>query len=326
MRCETLHPNQNTLSKPNVYALVTMNIIVGISNIVLNTTIAYSLWKTKMIKTISFKFVFLLSISDCMIGLAVCPVIVSLLIMQQQPFCVLEHFAQSLTFMICQFSGIMVVIITLDRYLHMKYLTRYNTHMTKRRASFLIGMNLNSCFVTGVVLTLATMNGFIFQFEVVLVSVYSALVCVIFLLYSKTFLTLRQRVNEMSTIHSKSRNDAESRQKAELIFAKGMIFVLLCTALCYTPCFLSGTIWAHRKYVKKEEPPQWLHSTLFWTCVLMYANSSFNPIAMLTFNTRLREYVRNFVLSKIARSGRSESSEVTEIFHIRRDATTEVAN
>ena len=329
MRCETLHPNQNLLSPSDVAALAAMNIVVGISSIISNTVIAVSLWKLKMTKTLSYKFIFLLSISDGIMGITVCPAVVALLLLQKQPFCILEHFAQSLTFMVCQFSGIMVVIITLDRYLHMKYLTRYNMYMTKFKAYTLIFLNLNSCLGTGLILTLGSMYGFIFEFEVCLVSVYSLFVLIIFLLYIKTFAALRSRVNDVAfvrnNIASSSINNAnnrdssdkkndkktspklnetimEKRHKAEMIFAKGMIFVLLGTALCYLPCFLSGTVWAYKKYVKKQDPPSWLHSTLFWTCILMYSNSTLNPVIMLAFNKKLQQYVCKLIRPNMLRS------------------------
>lgn len=323
MRCETLHPNQNTLSRSNIYALVTMNIITALTNIILNTVIAYSLWRTKMIKTTSFKFIFLLSMSDCVMGLTICPVIVTLLVLQRLPFCLLEHYTQLLTFVLGQFSGLMVVVITLDRYLHMRYLTRYNLYMTRKKARILIALNFNSCLLTGILLILASTYGFIFQFEATLVAVYSTFVAIIFILYLKTFLTLRRRVNAMATINQTSnvRNDTHSRQKSELIFARGMIFVLLCTTVCYLPCFLSGTVWAHRKYVKKQEPPNWLHSTLFWTCILMYANSTFNPIVMLTFNKRLRKYIYSLIIVRVFRLSNHGNIDARDILHARGETT-----
>ena len=262
----------------------------------------------------SSRFILALSLSDCLVGLTVSPFIVILLLLRRQPFCILEHIAQSTTFTICQFTGIMVVIITLDRYLHMKHLTHYNSHMTQCRANILISLNVSSCFITATLITLASIYGYIFQFEVSLVTVYSVFVLVIFVLYVKTFIDLKKRVNTMKSIHNGVLNRqarlTHKRQKSEMIFVKGMIFVLTGTGLCYLPCFLAGTVWAYTKYVISHEPQAWLHSALFWACLLMYSNSTLNPIIMMTFNKRLRGQVFSLI-----KPGFMESSTENETIH-----------
>eukprot|EP00112_Aurelia_sp_Birch-Aquarium-sp1_P001619 Seg11744.1 transcript_id=Seg11744.1/GoldUCD/mRNA.D3Y31 product="5-hydroxytryptamine receptor 5A" protein_id=Seg11744.1/GoldUCD/D3Y31 len=314
MKCETLHPNQNILSYANTYTLAVINILIGASNMVINSTIAYSIWRLKIHRSPSNRFILALSLSDCLVGVTVSPLIVILLLLRRQPFCMLEHFAQSLTFTVCQFTGIMVVIITLDRYLHMKHLTHYNSHMTQYRANILILLNVGSCLVTATSITLASIYGYIFHFEVCLVTVYSVFVLAIFVLYMKTFLDLKKRVNDMKSIRDVVLNRqtpvTQRRQKSEMIFAKGMIFVLTGTGLCYLPCFLAGTVWAYKKYVISHDPPAWLHSALFWACLLMYSNSTLNPIIMMTFNKRLRGQVFSLI-----KPGFMESSSENETIH-----------
>ncbi len=293
MNCGTLHPDQTVLSPINVHILTVTAVLIAITTISLNFTVALSIWRLKMLETLSYRFIFYLSISDCLVGLGVTPIILSLLLLQKKSFCILEYLAQSSTFFVCQFSGVMVVIITVDRYLHMRYLTKYNTYMTKRRASALVWLNLTSCFVTAGALTFATIAGLVFQFELVLVIIYCVLVFAIFFLYTKTYLSLRNRVHHLPSVRKSRVSSTEKKQRFEVIFGKGMIFVLLTTGVSYVPCFLTGTIWGYTKYVCKEEPSSMLHLALFWTIILMYSNSTFNPIIMLSFNRRLRRYIKS---------------------------------
>ena len=128
------------------------NVIISSLNITGNSLLIWGLSKTGQTKTISFQFIILMSISDMISGISSLVLLTLLTWEQFHAECWLKLSTQVILKTCNLFSIFMVVLIALDRYLHMKYLERYFLVFNKRRghflviASFIFAMTLTSIF------------------------------------------------------------------------------------------------------------------------------------------------------------------------------------
>ena len=118
-------------------AYTTISFLLDVSAILLNVIVAYVLKKYKKIRIITFWFIYCLSISDALVGLTGL-VYHSLLIKRRldsgKSSRSLTATSVTLHHSFCETSGQLILIIAIDRYIHMKYLRKYCTIVTKSRA------------------------------------------------------------------------------------------------------------------------------------------------------------------------------------------------
>ena len=110
--------------------------LTSIACVLVNSLLIQALRSLKKLNTISFKYILLLSTSDICFGVSW----IAYLCMLYPEFNKqsLMTTAHILIHIFASFSCIMVLLIALDRYIHMRFSLRYNAIMTKRRASLLV--------------------------------------------------------------------------------------------------------------------------------------------------------------------------------------------
>ena len=116
-------------------------ILVDITNIGINIYIIYALRKLKKLRNISYWFIFFLSVSDCLVGITGFTLDLSRLICHLRFICTSLRFLNYTIFFLISYSGRLTMIIAIDRSLRMKYLNKYKSMMTKRKANVLLCAN-----------------------------------------------------------------------------------------------------------------------------------------------------------------------------------------
>ena len=114
------------------------NILIGALNISGNSTLIWALRRTRQTKSSSFQFILIMSYSDLttgIIGLVFLPLIFAY---HHQSSCWQMLTIQFALFTCNFFSVFMLLLIALDRYLHMKYLEMYSLIVTKKRGYYAI--------------------------------------------------------------------------------------------------------------------------------------------------------------------------------------------
>ena len=110
---------------------------IDFTSITSNSVLMWALKKTGQTNTISFQFIIMMSISDLLLSTAALIRQIMNIIQQYNINCWTKIIFQIFIHSCSLFSFIMVALIALDRYLHMKYLERYPSIVTKTRGYIL---------------------------------------------------------------------------------------------------------------------------------------------------------------------------------------------
>ena len=280
-RTDTVFPFEPKLNDVHIVPLITFNGLIFLSNIFMNLLVIFVMWKLKLYKTLSHRLILYLNISDLCVGVFVQPSFAMVLLerhVNTKP--AMRLAAQFLTFTFVQFSGVMTMIITLDRYLHMKYLQFYNVHMTSQKAAIFIGVNLLSSIGLAISYTFASLKGFYFYLNIIFIFCDLTVLIVAFLLYGCTFLSLKDHLRDSKTT---SRRDLE--------FARVMVLLITALFICYMPYFVIGAIVSFKR--RSQQSPlelSWLLA-LYCTYLLTYFNSTCNAVLFMLFNRKIRKFL-----------------------------------
>ena len=121
---------------------ITLSMVLDVSAILFNGLVAYVIKKHKKTSSITFWFLYCLSISDILVGVAGLAYQLSMLLrildFQKSSWSLIAAYAYRLQHYFIEISGQLIVIIAIDRYIHMKYLTKYSRIMTHSRARLIV--------------------------------------------------------------------------------------------------------------------------------------------------------------------------------------------
>ena len=127
------------------------NFIIWPLNILGNAFLIYALRKTGQTNTVSFKFIIIMSISDLIYGITGLFSVSLLFWKHFDSNCYLQSGAEWILNTQGSFSMMMIALIALDRYLHLSYLSRYQSIMNTMRGYC---MALTSLFFCAIMATM----------------------------------------------------------------------------------------------------------------------------------------------------------------------------
>ena len=298
--CYSVYPNRDNFTTSNFISLTAANISVSLLNMFTNSFLIYAIIKTRQTHKISYQFILCLSISDCCVGLIVQPTVILILTYFAEIHnCALELAAQFLSYIFPQVSGVMILIIAFDRFLHMKYLNEYSTYMTRKKAGLLITTNIVlACFIASCSL-FASLRRTFFIFNAVLVGIEASVAVACFILYMFTYLIVHQHTNQMRQkqleINILSPEITKNAPKQDLKLAKTLVFILAVLSMCYFPYLILGLVWSYYKYYKGAQESKTLDILVWWSFILVYFNSSLNAIIFSARNTRILRLLRKLL-------------------------------
>lgn len=325
--CQTIYPSRNGMRSQDIVALVSFNTVSGIVNLTINAFLVYALWKLDLARKTSYKFILCMCIGDGCVGLLTQPSLTALLLLRDARHkCVYEITAHSFQTTFCQFSVLMILVITLDRFLHMTFLTRYSSYMTKRRGFFLIASSIMITMIIVILNIIGSVYDHHFTIHLAVIAINTIIFIVIFVIYSKTYVTIRSRVfdSHLSRINFPAPTAASfvTRPKSEVKssknviqyhhnFGKAMVFVLVAIVICYLPYFSVLTYVSHSRFKSRVNIPHrdWKTVSLWWTMQLVYINSTINAFIVIASSKQLRKFTRNFLKGQWAANNRQAAGE-----------------
>ena len=322
MDCQTAYPSRQYLSLVTITALAGVNILVAVTNILFNAFLIYALFKTKQIRKLSSRLILYLSVSDCCVGALLQPIVVVILLQYKtETNCPVELLAQSIAFVFPQFSAVQIMIIALDRFLRMKFLHHHRKYMTRRRGTMMVVFNLSLSLTLAITSVIAGTHGQFYMFNVVLASIDSFVVMMIFVLYTFTYFSVHHHVSQarkreklrnqdikmsqisklsktskMSSKSMSSVSSVSSKHRADSALAKTMLFILASLGLCYIPYLVLGVTWSYLQFEKGEVSRRSLAAFTWVSLILVYLNSTINAVIFATRNAKIMELFRSLAI------------------------------
>ena len=306
--------------------ITVLSYVVAASNIGLNSFLVNALRKCRKLKILSYWLIACLCISDIFVGIF--GLLKESLLLEAQGW----YSGNTREFLLIimsmesfwvNFSCLFVLIIAIDRYIHMKHGLRYRFVMTKRRAIGLIIFNV--VFTSHMIVTVKILpkyqKGFLLKhlqayriYRVVLSLTYLSFIVFTFILYIKTYFSIRQIVepttevaaNETAEINLANENTngtlavrlhQNRRRRPEYEFAKIMGIVLITLLVCLTPnlgisFYKRVAMLSTIKYI----PSNGLRMATQLTFLMMRFNSSINAAIIIMFSRELRKYTKHFFI------------------------------
>ena len=176
----------------------TILIILDISAVILNGVVAFLLKKHKKTRIVTFFFIYCLSISDVMVGVVSLAshslFLDSVLNPKSKVFTSTLKSASYILFRyFISLSGSIILLIAIDRCIHMKYLIRYNEIMTQFRARVLLLANILFGMLLIIPPLLSTEDVSSWYYFVLNI-VCTTGTFMIYVIYIKTYLTIKRQV------------------------------------------------------------------------------------------------------------------------------------
>ena len=276
--CELLVPYYPEVS--NVEDLHSTYIANGVFNsflsftaIMLNIVTIHAIRKTSSLPKTLRTLLLSLAISDLGVGLFVQPFYTSLLVkwlQQSIPNCITHKvfFFISLLFTVVSFFG--VVAVSVDRFLAIHFHLRYQELVTHKRVlAVTISIWVLGAFVSLASLWVSPVIHALFLYIIIIVGFLLTTV-----VYIRIYSAVRCHKNQMQTLQVQQADQTDEMGNFASIVktAVGVFYLHLVFLFCYLPYFISFAA------LKIFGPSDVLRRLYFFSCTLVYLNSSLNPV------------------------------------------------
>ena len=291
--------------------------------ILLNALLIHALHKRGKLKSLSYRLVVGLSLSDIFVGIFG----LSDMFWEYNETSSKDNQLSSaiFTIYICEnfcvnFSIAFVLIIAIDRYIHMKHTLMYSVYMTPKRVTMLVV--LNALFTAHMTVSTAILPKYARSFllrnlksyhvyRVVLSLVYILLILMVCVLYLSTYLSLRHRVGSSVSSHhfptyqnqpfpsSIAGIRRRRRQSPDQEFAKAMTIIIFTLLLCLMPN-LSLSLYERATMLHQGLPYARPNSIILarrWSYLVMILNSSLNALILILCTKDLRTSIKSIFTS-----------------------------
>ena len=274
------------LTSTQVLVVVLLNTVLMVGNIIANGLVIYILIKTKQVSNITCKLIFMLSISDLMIGVFAQNICT---IHFYEKNCFVKLASISISTFLSDLSAYVIAILGIDRYLRIKYFTNFKT-LWKTKVVFIL-----ICFLSllaafqAVIITIS----WLLQIEQITMLIYVAMDATI--VGTTIFLQIRT-IQRSNTVHNESTLSASRRTNKKItrfstriMFLQGIFIAPYTLIVNFLRDKIQDQLNSNGKSVLE-----------FITCisiVLIFANSFANSVLFLMTNVKARKRLRNFAKS-----------------------------
>ena len=277
------------IPKPFIYAYLVVNSILCLLIVAANSILIHAIRKLDKLKKVSFKFILYLSISDISIGIIQLLLQFSIILPQPGSIDAKTFGGQYAIYFASHMSGGMTVILAIDRYIHMKHLSRCNDIITKRRANIaIIGCTIINLITNGV-LMVSTVYKFMFLYRMVLLPMCFIIMIGLSIVYIRAYFCIRRRVRSMG-MHNANRAERKTGvRNPENEFARLVIPIIASLIICYLPSIILGTIQTIAN--RYGHISDYLKYAVVWSYTMAYLYSLINAIIIIIGNKQVRLYV-----------------------------------
>lgn len=270
------------LNRRQLDVLTTINSVVMVVNLTSNMLVIYVLIKTEQLANNACKLIFMLSVSDFMIGLLAQNLQTAIL---YEKICsLMDTYAFIATFFV-HLSMYTIATMGIDRYLRIKHYANFKAIWTTRVVSTVLSIDVFLSLLQSIM----TLLGLLSAKEYMLIPVYLAIDCAIIIgIIFLQILTIRTS----SALCNESRISASEVTNKKITKLSLQIMVLFC---CFNaPHFI---IYFLREIIQDElndHGKSWVDFVAVIASIVLYANSSVNAILFLVSNVKAKRFLRNF--------------------------------
>ena len=220
-------------SQSILITLRAINSCIALLNIFGNGFLIYALKKTGQTTSLSLQLVVLMSSSDCINGIVALFLTNMILWKRYDSYCFLKLITQSIHMVFAGFSFYLVLLIALDRFLHIKYWQRYLKIVSKRKACVLVFIGFFHRVLIAFTMTMPFMKTYVILGRFGNIYTATVLMIFVFILYFKTTKAVKRRVSSMHSIFQK-RAMAQNMTLVNAAFS-----ISICMAILLTPHIIS---------------------------------------------------------------------------------------
>ena len=308
--CKSIFTERQGLNSSEYWVLASICLILIPVIILINLLLVIAFIKTKQYKTASNVFMIVLSLSDCFAG-AVPLVLVSLLYTEYTGLhCEIELTAQFTAVYTFQLSSLMILLMTVDRYVHINPNFEKVSKFVDRifRGSgryYMVGVAVIISVLMAVISIIFSITGHLIIFELGILVGNGTSLTSIFILYSKAYKRIqvyhkKRKVQDQQT-------DSQTRKSKQAYlnkFTKTLFFILLSYVACYVPfAFLWGSFLIVNQGGRKQPPG--LRFAYYLSGFLIYTTGIANSAIVFYRNNQARQFLRGI----LRRTGRKEERQ-----------------
>ena len=275
--------SRDLLSNEEALGIIITSIVILLTNILLTiTTLIIIIITGQRTSNTSNRIMFYLTITD--LATAGYRLLILLLVFDHQKKIFKVQFEISVQFITCQVSYIsayIVVILALDRYLHIKYLTDINSKFTNRKVDILAGVALATSTVFAATTTVETLWQ---QYEALRFVRYifnAVLLVVTITLYTMTMCTMKKYKREaVYKTTLQKLNKTVTMASSACMFSIALFYAPICSMLVLR-ALLDHKVWQKH------------HLELYFHIAILFAqlNTIFNATMYMAVNRKAKKVV-----------------------------------
>ncbi len=271
----------------SIHRLYTIpNVIVGVFNIALNSYLIHALRKLDRINNISFKLVTLLSVLDITVGIVFCAhELAYRFATTETAFFVLRMFSAVFLYTTCELSGFTILLIAVDRFVHMKYRMEYPNIVTSRRVTGAVIINVFLALSHTAVEIYAYLFDHLFAGHLVVSCVVFIVLMALSISYIATYTAVRHSAPPAVQAHAQDPRPVPVRDAASEL-SRAVMVILTTMWIVYVPIAVAAPMKYHHSF---KDNHRVLHF-FFLAEIILFFNSTLNAAIFIAFNTQLREY------------------------------------
>ena len=279
-------------------------IILSLLNITSNSLLIYGLHKSNQLKNVSNKLIMSMSISDLCIGVFVLPVQA----LRAMPEITLDAWILKAIYILAHFatlnSGLLLICIAVDRYIHIIKPRLYQSDLNGRRLVVLV----MGCFVISSVITITHILLESFWQYVAIAILNISLMSGLTILYTKMYRKIQQHQINAQTRLQKINNGLSNNnrrvvngdsQTGQLSAVRTIRLVLVVIFICYLPFTVIATVGKLYEFELKAQQGE-IFRILYATGTLLIEGSTvINSVIIIYGNTRCKQAILSLFRSTV---------------------------
>ena len=312
--CQSPYPSRELLQIFEKRILTTLFTLLIPSNSILNGFLVYGLVKTRQYNIVSSRLILSLSIADLATGLFVEPFVVYLFYIED---CTLSWFTTFLAYLLLNYSGFCIFLVSVDRFLRLRKTSVYAQHMHVN--VMLFGLIIVSIGIS-IAMVLSAHFGFFCYFNMVVISINAISAMGIVIFYVMAWLKVKQQMKKMQSFRNHPAttfsciddNTVARKSNSKLAYDSAMTrtiaAILICCCITYPPYFVVSFIRSLTSVLTAScDQSEDFYDFLFFLCFfLMHLNSSANAVLYSCHNRQLKALLKSIFERNLKPKTRSE--------------------
>ena len=254
-----------------------------------NLLLIYALRKKKQLSSFSNLFMAIMCCSDSCFNAVTQPLLIAYHVdgINRRENCLIQFLASLTAYFFCYFTYLMLVTITLDRYLHVTKLNNYNKYMSQTRALILITINivLSAC----ISFANAAKNSFLFETQVIITAFDATTISSVCVCYFVVLSRMKSKVSLMQKVTDGRSKEDMTRRTTAVSTVRALIVAVIVT---YTPYHILALIRSYYVFYKEIYPGETIDRLTAFSIYPVYSFGIINAVIYGSGNKEVKRYVR----------------------------------